>query len=141
VKLNLELFKKVKAHILAEPKRLRQKTWVCTEGDDLFPIHVKRKRYKPPCGTAACFGGWTVLLGKKTPTPLSEIIGTAKQLLVEGPYDPVVLEARANLYLDVFYYFPESELNGGLTPGTLRYAKAVVARADEFIERWKGSQS
>jgi len=45
----VKLLRRVKRHILAEPKRLDMNQW------------VKPSR-QSPCGTAACIAGWTVLL-------------------------------------------------------------------------------
>jgi hypothetical protein len=52
-KLNVALARKVKRHILAEPKRLNMSFWM---GDVIGNIGV------PPCGTQACIAGWACLL-------------------------------------------------------------------------------
>lgn len=70
--MNTELWHKVKQHILEEPNRLSMHMEVMTNKvhgeiydvldgynfsiDDSIPL-------KPPCGTAGCIAGWTVILG------------------------------------------------------------------------------
>lgn len=50
--MNTKLLRKIKKHILEEPKRLRMWGWVS-------------KSRRSPCGTAACIGGWAVILSGK----------------------------------------------------------------------------
>lgn len=53
-KKTIELLKKVKKHILAEPRRLDMDT-MGEESDEA------------PCGTVACIGGWACVLNYKRP--------------------------------------------------------------------------
>jgi len=66
MKLNIELFEKVKAHILEEPRRLSQITWVTTrEQQPVRFAEIVSSDQEPPCGTVACVAGWTSLLSEK----------------------------------------------------------------------------
>jgi hypothetical protein len=49
--MNVKLLRKVAKHILAEPKR-----W-----GFMWRLHTTDS----PCGTQACIGGWTELLGEQ----------------------------------------------------------------------------
>jgi|SRR5579864_556807 len=53
-KLNVELLRKVKKHILEEPRRLDMGYW----------IHATTAS---PCGTVACLAGWTCILSNVVP--------------------------------------------------------------------------
>lgn len=66
--LNMELFKKIKKHILARPSRLRMDTWVRRGNpkDTIYnhmPGYGEPENFKlPDCGTVGCIAGWAVLL-------------------------------------------------------------------------------
>lgn len=55
--VNKKLLRKVKALIVAEPRRLSMGAW----GIQFQKDTVKESRYLPPCGTVACLAGWAVL--------------------------------------------------------------------------------
>lgn len=67
--LNVKLLRRIKRHILAQPKRFlmshsiikanSQKEW---RGNIQWAPEASKIR--PPCGTAACIAGWAVLLTK-----------------------------------------------------------------------------
>lgn len=70
--LNVELFNKVKEHILEEPNRFLMGDFCLTKeilGKDHFHGEYCTDDYDEPkvkfaaCGTAACIAGWAVLLG------------------------------------------------------------------------------
>lgn len=90
--LNKPLFRKIKEHIRKQPKRLCMGWWIQVRGVHEPMVHdystwafARLRRYNfPECETAACIGGWAVLLsGEYTPEQAREIeIGsTAKRLL------------------------------------------------------------
>lgn len=51
--INVELLKRIKEHLIAEPKRYNQKVW----GKD-----VRGMKSAPACGTQGCIAGWAVFL-------------------------------------------------------------------------------
>jgi hypothetical protein len=51
--MNVPLLRKVKKHILAEPRRLEMNNWAVNVDEE-----------EAPCGTQACIAGWAVILGK-----------------------------------------------------------------------------
>lgn len=57
--LNVKLLRKVKKHILAEPKRFHMGDWAT-----FWAKSERKPKYVPPCRTVACIAGWTVLLAK-----------------------------------------------------------------------------
>lgn len=66
---NVKLFDKMVAHVVAVPDRLIMNLpiqSVNSEGlvRDWLGDGDKSVYVKPPCGTAGCAGGWTVLLGE-----------------------------------------------------------------------------
>lgn len=85
--MNVKLLRKVKKHILAEPKRLVMWTWklqntlqpkFLSDGYGNMP-----RKFIPfaECGTAACIAGWTCLLSGKKNVEGNHISQTAIQLL------------------------------------------------------------
>jgi hypothetical protein len=54
--VNVELLKKIKEHILEEPRRLHMDNFVCR-----VPVDSPKN---PPCGTVACIAGWAVILSR-----------------------------------------------------------------------------
>lgn len=61
-KRNVELLQRVKAHILAEPRRYSQITFGLN--DKLVPEYFKEMDEPPPCGVVACLAGWAVELSE-----------------------------------------------------------------------------
>src|SRR5882672_4453118 len=67
VKMNIKLLEKVKAAILAEPRRINMDHWLTKKIDtdqDVW-LDAKPKHSEPPCGTVGCIAGWTVVLAKR----------------------------------------------------------------------------
>lgn len=63
--MNVALLERVKAHILAEPRRFQMKTWVMhNHGRVYYEADNGRKTKFAKCGTAACIGGWAYLLSE-----------------------------------------------------------------------------
>ncbi len=85
--LNVKLLRKVKKHILAEPKRFVM--WALVQRKDETQLQFMSDGLGDafvdfaPCGTAACIAGWTVLLedGMKTKKKDSRIWSRAAKLL------------------------------------------------------------
>lgn len=70
-KLNVRLLRRIKRHILEEPRRFFMEGIVATgEPGKQFPFSATYRDLAasvPSCGTAACIHGWTALLSGKTP--------------------------------------------------------------------------
>lgn len=67
MKLNVKLLEKVKAHILEKPRRFVMRTFIYRKEDAGMSVFMadgpETKFVKfEECGTAACIGGWAVLL-------------------------------------------------------------------------------
>lgn len=68
--LNVELLRKVKRHILAEPKRLVMSEGLVygTAGETYSPSAAYNEPDDlpfPKCGTVGCIAGWTCVVGEK----------------------------------------------------------------------------
>jgi len=64
---NVKLFDKVVKHVVEVPDRLAMGVPVEKINEDGCVVDYtigKTVEVRPPCGTAGCFGGWTVLLGE-----------------------------------------------------------------------------
>jgi hypothetical protein len=68
-KLNVRLLREVTKHILEEPRRLVMRHVSITPYSDesSFSGDGCRAQEYPPCGTAACIAGWTMLLSGEKP--------------------------------------------------------------------------
>lgn len=75
---NIGLLRRVKEHILTEPRRFTMERWL--DENDLEGNH-------PPCGTAACIAGWTVLLKDGRQVTSLGIASRAAELLGLGTRD------------------------------------------------------
>lgn len=126
----------VKRIILAEPKRVDMGTF---KGTKLPTVGG------PACGTVACFAGWTLITAGKnatrtefranrlsfsTPaTRAQNLLGKSLDYSVEGGTDEESYE-----YESVF-----NSGNGDACertrPGTVKHARAVVARINRFMAR------
>ena len=135
MKLNLELFEKVKAHILEEPRRLSQITWLTKKATQpLRFAELLGGLKEPPCGTVACVAGWTSLLSEKKKRSYDAVSQFAANQLVLGR-GKKVNEAREHLGYFVFHYFPDAK-SPYPVQGSRRYARAVVNRINKFIKMY-----
>lgn len=117
--LNVELLEQVKAHILAEPRRINMDDWQ-TELDEVD------KHLRPACGTIACIAGWACVLGIGTRVRGNDIEWAAEEVLGLDDGGPL-------FFVDDW----PSEFEVALrreTKGTLGYAEVVAARIDYFIK-------
>jgi hypothetical protein len=81
--MNVKLLRKVKKHILEEPKRFIMGDWVVRKeypDQQLFDDDGKPRTFAK-CGTAACIAGWTMLLSKVDPDKVDSYSGAASKLL------------------------------------------------------------
>lgn len=75
--MNVKLLEKVKAHILAEPRRFKMSSFVhlkTGEGEKFYDYDAGRNPESEfaQCGTAACIGGWAMILYGKNPKRVYE---------------------------------------------------------------------
>jgi len=64
--MNVELLRKVKRHILDEPRRLVMGSWVLNRASGKTYYEHGHLVQFPKCGTVACIAGWTSILGGAT---------------------------------------------------------------------------
>lgn len=80
------LLRKVRKHILEEPRRFNMSDWISRRYHtsdkhyDGFAGKVKASSYAK-CGTAACIAGWTVLIHDGMQSSAISVSGRASQLL------------------------------------------------------------
>lgn len=119
--MNVKLLRKVKRHILEEPKRFVMST-VNTHGEPGTPTGLGGMF--PRCGSAACICGWVCSLSGK---PWSNAYyETARKLL------GIPLSTAEKLFDPGSW---PSEFEGGLTDdGKLKTAKVAAARIEHFIK-------
>lgn len=127
--MNVKLLRKVKKHILEEPRRYDQDATVCTSqpGSPYEGKHVY-----PACGTIACIGGWALVLsGKKN----SSDLGIARQLL------DLDYEQADRLFGGIGGgNWPELFDNAYLKAKTLRGRVRVAARRIEHFIKTEGRE-
>lgn len=129
--MNVRLLRKVKNHILEEPRRFIMRTWLLTReyvGGPSYPSDNGAKEVKfAKCGTAACIAGWAVLLHDKRITNYDEIARRASELLE--------LDEMKSYRLFGATWWPEpfgSQYRKAKTP-TAR-AKIAAARIEHYIK-------
>lgn len=110
----IALLRRVKAHILKEPRRIDMSTWVEYEWYD---DENDRSRPWPKCGTVGCIGGWVEVLSD-APTNWH----AAKELLK-------INDEQAG---ELFYDAALMNAAHKQTPG---HAKAVARHIERFIRR------
>lgn len=123
----VKMLRRVKNHILREPKRLNMRR---------FAYNSIRGRMSPSCGTVGCIAGWTCLLDyvdKHGKLPEKSVDS------LEGYWNYFgkacrVLGMRDSRLSDLFYRYPYIR---GLKHGTKPYAKAVASRIEKFIKTGK----
>lgn len=119
--MNVKLLRKVKKHILAEPKR--------------FCFHWARKSLEAPCGTRACIAGWTIILGAGLMEPfdadgdlvIPKSLTRNKMGYYSGPASKLlgITEEQADR---LFVYWPSPFKDRGYD------AKTAAARIEHFIK-------
>jgi hypothetical protein len=84
--MNVKLLRKVKKHILEEPKRFRMMGWVLRRNEAATLVEdagtgSSRVLWEfPQCDTAACIGGWGVLLTAKRKVRTNDLFARAKRV-------------------------------------------------------------
>jgi len=81
--MNVKLLRRIKKHILAEPKRFAMGFWVRRKEDsDDGKVHdYSYTGSYARCGTAACIGGWAMILSGENPQGNTLIQERAAELI------------------------------------------------------------
>jgi hypothetical protein len=127
--MKVKLLRKVKKHILEEPKRLFMAWYVVRKGDDASVIRGMRDDRFADCGTAACIAGWTLILSGED-TPYSRSAAAAKLLGIDH-------NLAANLFEPSLW--PAKFMDGLADDGDAYTAKVCAARIEHFIKT-KGAE-
>lgn len=69
--INVRLLRKVKRHILEEPRRLLMYTWASNSND-------------APCGTAGCIAGWSAILSGRPADEVKAVQDHAASIVFRG---------------------------------------------------------
>lgn len=127
--MNVELLRKVKKHILEEPKRLYMTSYMNFRKKD------KIGRPFPKCGTTACIAGWACILTIDMEPALlyaSTSIGFEAQRLLDLSSDE-----KYRLFEPLGW--PEQFKQGASGDGKKKTAEIAAARIEHFI-RTKGRE-
>ena len=125
-KLNVKLLRKIKAHILEEPRRFFMEWYVATgrPGARRFTSRhadaADLPKTVPPCGTAACIAGWAILLSEKK-----------KADELDYNYSGDTVDIASDLIGLPFGYYPRQLFNnhGWPEPFSSQYKNAKTPRA------------
>jgi hypothetical protein len=121
--MNVKLLRRVKKHILEEPRRLCMAWYVIKKSEDKKLI---AGRPFAKCNTAACIAGWTLELNKIEVNPYeSEHIRACK--LLDISYDE-------GLRLFEPSSWPLKFRDGRRDDGTEETAQVAAARIEHFIK-------
>lgn len=124
--MNVKLLRKVKKHILEEPKRLQMGSYIRVKGK--MPLD----RPWPKCGTAGCIAGWACILSAKKGTDPYELytdtaVGAEAQELLG-----ITFYERHRLFEPIFW--PMQFTAGLADDGKAKTAKVAAARIEHFIK-------
>lgn len=94
MKLNVKLLRKIQRHITEEPRRFVMSNWMRRGSPGAIITDFASQQPIPDCGTAACIGGWALLLsGEDYNSAIINTEGKATKILgIEG------LEAPGRLF-------------------------------------------
>ena len=110
-KMNVRLLRKIRKHILENPKRLDMGVFLFRE-----KTHPHYYKY-PECGTVGCLAGWACVLSKEADVPIAQLEDRAKKLLGLTPRQAGKL----------FYTIPSFKAQ------SQSLANAVARQIDTFI--------
>ena len=146
--LNVKLLKKIREKILTEPGQFAMQNWFTTEDELRYSAggldDLDRPKI-PNCGTAACIGGWAVVLGKKSargkPATAARVYGhgadTARELLGLGLGEEEHFDGGAALFYVTSWPAKYREL--WREAKTLkRRARVAAWRIDAYIKQYGG---
>lgn len=117
----VRLLRRVKKHILEEPKRLYMRDWA----------HLKSGAGAPKCGTVGCIAGWAHLLTHK------KEIGTSQVDDIHEGYGMDALNVDSTQAVRLFYVsgWPEKFEQRYLRAKTRKQeAKVAAERIEHFIK-------
>lgn len=125
--MNVKLLRKIKKHILEEPRRFLMRTFMVRKSEVVGKTFNGDSYQRIPfakCGTAACIGGWAVLLSDGMDAPIDCVRERANQLLGLSPND---------MHNEVYEvnYWPE-EFSSAYREAKTQRARATVAA--KFID-------
>jgi len=130
--MNVKLLRKVKKHILENPKRLFMGRWIKRKSETPYlSFGEGKKRPFPPCGTAACIAGWTCILSKHQISDNQSTGELATNLLD-------INELQASRLFGP-HAWPSKYQAGIKDNGTKKTAKIAAARIEHFIKT-KGAE-
>lgn len=130
--MNVKLLRKVKKHILEEPKRLMMQGWRRKKSHDRPTVLAVDKdgldenRPFARCGTAACIGGWACIIAKKEPEHYGDHFRVARKLL-----ELTSLQA-SRLFAPSLW--PGDFMAGTTDDGKKKTAQIAAARIEHFIK-------
>lgn len=85
--MNVKLLRRIKKHILEEPKRLIMGDWLVKgEPGQFFTGDGNHAQKFANCGTAACIAGWACILTKQSVAPGQWLRDLGAQVLGIEPY-------------------------------------------------------
>ena len=128
--MNVKLLRKVKKHILEEPKRLKMWSWIVLRSK--YSRRVERSdsvggdRPFARCGTAACIAGWACILSKQNPVGVVEIHNAAIELLG-------LTQVQAHKLFGPLSW-PDKFYRTDLDSGSRTAAEVTAARIEHFIK-------
>lgn len=137
-KLNVRLLRRVKRHILAEPRRLFMSAVYTTKqlegGSEVFDGDNGKQRFAA-CGTAACIAGWTLILSKKSLVSGGDGMTKAAHLLGMGSTHSYGVEAASLFHL---CYWPDKfQKRYDAAKRSAGRARVAAARIEHFIKTGK----
>ena len=121
----VKMLRKVKRHILAEPKRLYMSDWILRDrGNGKIYLMSGKERKFAKCGTAACIAGWTVILADREGE--GRVGDTAKEILGlnDSQHDRLFAPSC----------WPEKFHQGTTGDGKKRTAEIAAKRIEHFIK-------
>lgn len=135
-KMNVKLLRKVKRHILEEPKRLDMNTFVSRR------MSWRPEEERPECGTVACVAGWAVLLdridkGKGLPRRVDNSF-YMRVALNAGALLGLSYEESNRLFM--FSGWPKELDHAYYAATTPRQRARVTARRIELFIKTKGAE-
>lgn len=147
--MNVKLLKRVRRHILAEPKRLCMATGLMLKKGNVGNTGIKITKM-PSCGTVACIAGWAVLLSQETrkwkvrkiARTLTEKNGREKNWTSLSYKAKTLLELTNTEAAELFeagpfvssWPYEWREKLEATYPGTRAYARVVAAYITHFIK-------
>jgi hypothetical protein len=123
--MNVELLRRVQAHIREEPRRLNMETWLDKFESQAEYDEELTNSGLPPCGTVGCIAGWAV--------SLSELPGHHGNFGTEAA-ELIGDDEAHNLFFEVYWPSDLKERLAEGDVGSMEYAEVVCAAIDRFIE-------